>query len=205
MTPQASQKRNDSDETLVHRNPILYSKPLNTILPPNTNKNMGDVEVVFDIPKHGWPDDDFAKQTSTVRFNENTKSGRPNQAGGWTGNYYDEERPAPKTGSGLGPVDLDDSSLLSGYSDDFDEELEKDVTGLGVIAKKDLHMIPGSPWAKPGARHSRRPTEPLNIAKYSSQVGFLLTVLWVAYLFVVALWYVQMFEIEYHSCSRILN
>lgn len=145
----------------------------------------GDVEVIFSTAD-GWPDDNFNKNVGKGRNDKKGDNAKNSVA--W--NSFDEAKQIPQASSGVGPVDLDDCSLLSGYSDgsDSDEHPSHDVVTSGVILKKDLHNIPGSPWAKPGARHSQRPTEPLSIAKYSSQLGCLLTVLWVAFLFVMALW-----------------
>jgi len=158
--------------------------------------NRGDVEIIFSTPD-GWPQDDFARQTSSGKNDRNRSPGN-SKAVAFTD--VEQASPIPDVPTGLGPIDLDDSSLLSDYSDYSDSEGQADshhVTANGVIAKKDLHNIPGSPWAKPGARHTHRPTEPLSLAKWSSQAGFFITVLWVVYLFIVALW-------NYSSVGRII-
>ena len=89
-------------------------------------------------------------------------------------------------------VDLDDDSYLSDDSDFMDDDPEDIIPDIGptpaALKKDDVHKIPGSPWAKPRARHSKRPTEPLAIAKYASIMGFAMAFGWVIYLFIVATW-----------------
>jgi len=106
------------------------------------------------------------------------------------------------SGNGRQRVDLDDSSLISLSDDEFDEEddnfLADEIGNTSAALKKDdVHNIPGSPWAKPRSRHSKRPAEALAIAKYASTLGFMLTIGWVLYLFIVAVW-------EYSSLGRVI-
>jgi hypothetical protein len=66
-----------------------------------------------------------------------------------------------------------------------------------AVLDEGVHQIPGSPWAKPANRPSSRPTEPLPIAKYASSIAFALTLGWVAFLFVLAVW-------NYSSVGRVI-
>mmetsp|Transcript_26273 Transcript_26273/g.37335 ORF Transcript_26273/g.37335 Transcript_26273/m.37335 type:complete len:926 (-) Transcript_26273:55-2832(-) len=100
--------------------------------------------------------------------------------------------------SGSHPIDLDlmldDESLFDDSDDEFmddDEEFQRTGSGQQSSAffNKDVHNIPGSPWAKPSLRHGSRPTEPLSIAKYASTLSFIVTVAMVVYLFIVSAWF----------------
>jgi hypothetical protein len=114
------------------------------------------------------------------------KSNRPrkNSTVGWVDIQEDLEAPGMSATRNM-PVDLDDSSLLSILSEESDDERYQPG---GALLRKDVHNIPGSPWAKPAGRFSRRPTEPLGLARYASQVGLLAALGWAIYLFIVAIW-----------------
>lgn len=98
-----------------------------------------------------------------------------------------KEAPAPPTlastsfdKKSTGPIDLDllldDESLL--YDSDDDDDLSVDEESQmwhnseyeSSLLNKDVHNIPGSPWAKPSTKRSRRPKEPLAIAKVSAYI-----------------------------------
>eukprot|EP00542_Grammatophora_oceanica_P022123 CAMPEP_0194033988 /NCGR_PEP_ID=MMETSP0009_2-20130614/6432_1 /TAXON_ID=210454 /ORGANISM="Grammatophora oceanica, Strain CCMP 410" /LENGTH=901 /DNA_ID=CAMNT_0038674723 /DNA_START=64 /DNA_END=2769 /DNA_ORIENTATION=+ len=114
----------------------------------------------------------------------------------WAGKFHVEERKDPDPsdlvlGVPSGPVDLDDEifSLSDDESEDGYDDFVEDGKVPAVLLRQDVHNIPGSPWAKPRARSSTRPNEPLAIAKYASTIALALTLGWVVYLFVVAVWY----------------
>lgn len=108
-----------------------------------------------------------------------------------------------------GDVDVDVDDFLYDHFDRNDEDDEiagffetgsddDDYYGLNpnqvfsdpkvAVLDEGVHQIPGSPWAKPANRPSTRPTEPLPIAKYASSLAFAMTIGWVAFIFVAAVW-----------------
>jgi hypothetical protein len=131
--------------------------------------------------------DDITGPLEVIEVEEEWTNGYNKKAVGWADDVQDLEAPTiiDRTHQHM-PVDLDDSSLLSLIPEDF--EGERYHPGEGALLKQDLHNIPGSPWAKPAGRFSRRLTEPLKLSSYASQFGLLAAFGWVVYLFIVAVW-----------------
>ena len=88
-----------------------------------------------------------------------------------------------------------DSEDEDGFQESPNERIYHDPAA--AILNNDVHQIPGSPWAKPAFRPSTRPNEPLGIAKYASLVAFTVTIGWIGFLFVSAVW-------NYSSVGRII-
>ena len=117
------------------------------------------------------------------------------------------------------PIDLDNGEIFdpfqNGWNAKDDDGLEEFIEEPKIFDKYDqheyddgrykvyadppelallndnVHQIPGSPWAKPASRRSNRPTDPLPIAKHASTIAFTLTIGWVGFLFISAVWNYQ--------------
>mmetsp|Transcript_108151 Transcript_108151/g.161785 ORF Transcript_108151/g.161785 Transcript_108151/m.161785 type:complete len:975 (+) Transcript_108151:129-3053(+) len=95
------------------------------------------------------------------------------------------------------PFDRDKDDLAEFFDDDVpddDDYMENlnavyhDPRAKEAVLDEGVHEIPGSPWAKPANKPSKRPTEPLAIAKYSSSLALAMTVGWIGFVFFLAIW-----------------
>mmetsp|Transcript_32034 Transcript_32034/g.34421 ORF Transcript_32034/g.34421 Transcript_32034/m.34421 type:complete len:988 (+) Transcript_32034:130-3093(+) len=186
-----------------------------------------DVEVVYDVPYNGNSKNSKDSRggrsnnqnqnrnttTTTTTTNNNNTHNRNNSNGGGRSNPNTSNHSGGSNGIIGNFVDFDNVfDPFERESDDvrefFDDsqvdtyDIEKpnifnDPRKADGVLNRTVHQIAGSPWSKPGMNTTNRPTEPLQIAFYTSVLSFLITIGVVGTLLFMAFW-------QYTTVGRVI-